>query len=174
MINFFEWLRENKDVPYEERIIKEMKSVALIGSPECPIRYDYEPITLSKQEVKMVLKMWQYVLLFPEVSDQMFLEMLQEDHLKKFRDLLEDYSPCDGGIASDLRSHGYFSIAYYIVYKKNINHNFNKAMKKPLPKMKSSLIEKIKQKLDICKQTKDLSMEKNNKYLEYEDDESAK
>ena len=178
MIDFYEWLKENKEIPYEDKIIKKMKSVVLIGSSECPIRYEYQPITLSKPEVKMIYKMWQYVLLFPEVTDQMFSEMLQDEHLKRFRTLLKEYSPCDGGIASDLRFHGYFPVAYYIVYRRNIDSNFSKAMERPLPKMKESFIEKLKQKMGINKKqnkANNPSVEKNNiKYLDHEDDESSK
>ena len=76
-----------------------------------------------QKKCEMLIKMEQYVKSFEDVSDEMFYEMLQDTHLKTYQNLINNYQPTDGGIASDLRKDGWYSIAQYIAFTRNTSKN---------------------------------------------------
>ncbi len=123
MITLYEYLKKNKNVQFN---IKEVKNFKIKGTINYNAKIESEPLVVSKKESEMLVKIEHYLNIFPQVSDKMFNEMLQDKHLVNYKKLLELYCPTDGGIASDFRNHGWLAVAKYIAFKKNLNAKLEK------------------------------------------------
>lgn len=122
MTTLYEWLKKNRNVRFNT---KEVKSLKIKGTINYNAKIKSEPLVVSKKESEMLVKIERYLNIFPQVSDEMFNEMLQDKHLVNYKNLLEFYNPTDGGIASDFRNHGWLAVAKYIAFKKNQNAKLN-------------------------------------------------
>lgn len=135
MTTFLEWLKQNQETP---ECAREIKSYLVRGTFYNSVRIKDEPITVSKEESAMLIKMEDYVNEFLEVSDSMFNEMLKNKKLKKYEQLVNEYVPISNGIASDLRGDGWKNVAQYIAATRNINSRMEKAMSRQLPEIKTT------------------------------------